>query len=298
MHKPIFFAFYPKDFADDIDVCSMSTLAVGAYILLLCKSWQSDPPCSLPNDDQILARLARLDAVSWAEVRSGVLSPFTMEADGSRWHQKRLRTEYNKAVAAMKQRSERARKGGQAKHANRTASGGCCLRSASSTIQARASTISDSVSDSDSPKRDGDPGEGKNRAEVAPEIDWLKAFDAFWAAYPSKTDRLQAMAAWQDLMPSAELLAAVLGAIATQKHGDKWQRGIYQSPARWLRDQRWTDEVTGGSAPSPEAEAKRDERRREQEAKIKADHEAVASLSPEVAAEKLKRLKKALKGPG
>lgn len=110
--RPPFFAFYPADFANDINVEAMCTRAVGAYILLLCKAWQSDPPGSLPNNDQILARLARLDAADWAEVSAGVLACFELRTDG-RWHQPRLRREYDKALAAMKAKKDAGRKGGR-----------------------------------------------------------------------------------------------------------------------------------------------------------------------------------------
>lgn len=100
MDRPPFFAFYPADFAGDINVEAMSTIQVGAYMLLLCKAWQAEPPASLPNDDQILARLARVDAVTWAEIKLGVLVPFRVGADG-RLHSRRLRLEYDNALKRM-----------------------------------------------------------------------------------------------------------------------------------------------------------------------------------------------------
>jgi uncharacterized protein YdaU (DUF1376 family) len=116
--RPPFFAFYPADFANDINVEAMSTRAVGAYILLLCKAWQSDPPGSLPNNDQILARLARLDAVEWAEVSAGVLACFELRTDG-RLHQPRLRREYDKALKAMTAKRKGGLKGAEVTNARR-----------------------------------------------------------------------------------------------------------------------------------------------------------------------------------
>lgn len=105
-----FFAFYPKDFTTDENVEVMSTPAVGAYILLLCKAWNQKPPATLPNDDPVLARFARMTPDEWQAVRSDVLSAFTVGNDG-RLHQKRLRREYeiavgksNKASMAAKER--------------------------------------------------------------------------------------------------------------------------------------------------------------------------------------------------
>lgn len=105
MERPQFFACYPADFANDIHVEAMTTLQVGAYWLLLCKAWQADPPASLPNDDQILARLARVDAAVWAEIRAGVLVPFRLGIDG-RLHSKRLRAEYDTALRLIRAKKE------------------------------------------------------------------------------------------------------------------------------------------------------------------------------------------------
>lgn len=110
MNRPPYFAFYPGDFASDINVEAMSTLQVGAYLLLLCKAWQAEPPASLPNDDQILSRLARLDPATWAEVKAGVLVPWRLGTDG-RLHNKRLRLEYDKALSLIRAKTAGGRAG-------------------------------------------------------------------------------------------------------------------------------------------------------------------------------------------
>lgn len=106
--------FYVKDFSCDGVVEAMSTEAVGAYILLLCKAWYENPPGSIPNDDQVLARWARTDATRWAECRAAVLAAFTLGGDG-RFHQKRLRLEFDKQRANSSKRSEAGEKGAQSR---------------------------------------------------------------------------------------------------------------------------------------------------------------------------------------
>lgn len=80
----------------------MSTEQVGAYILLLCKSWREKPPGSLPSDDSLLAKWARVTSDRWSEIRSGVLAPYTFGTD-SRWHQKRQRAEYDKLMSRRRE---------------------------------------------------------------------------------------------------------------------------------------------------------------------------------------------------
>lgn len=108
-HPPAF-QFYPNDFASDGIVESMTTEAVGAYILLLCKAWYEKPVGSIPNDDRILARWSRLDADRWSECKNSVLSAFSLGTD-SRWHQKRLRAEFDAQCRRSKERSEAGKEG-------------------------------------------------------------------------------------------------------------------------------------------------------------------------------------------
>lgn len=117
MNRPPFFAFYPSDFANDINVESMSTLQVGAYILLLCKAWQAEPPASLPSDDALLARLARVDLAVWLEIKDGVLVAFRPGTDG-RLHNKRLRLEYDKASRLIRDKSRAGQKGAERRWSN------------------------------------------------------------------------------------------------------------------------------------------------------------------------------------
>jgi uncharacterized protein YdaU (DUF1376 family) len=112
-HPPAF-QFYPQDFASDSKVEAMSTEAVGAYILLLCKAWREEPPGSLPDDDSVLARWARLNPDRWAEIRPSVLAPFTLGTD-SRWHQKRMRSIYSDMLKRRKSRSSAGSAGAAAR---------------------------------------------------------------------------------------------------------------------------------------------------------------------------------------
>jgi uncharacterized protein YdaU (DUF1376 family) len=107
VNHPPAFLFYPDDFSSDGKVEAMTTEEVGAYILLLCKSWREKPPGSLPSDDPTLARWARLPLDRWLVCRPGVLAAYTFGTD-SRWHQKRLRQEFDKLITFRKSRQKAA----------------------------------------------------------------------------------------------------------------------------------------------------------------------------------------------
>lgn len=104
--KPLWFKFYPDRFAGDEDVELMSHEAIGAYILLLCKAWNSTPVGTLPNDDRKLAKLARMTQDQWAEVREEVMEAWV--EDGDRVYQKRMVEEFSKIEDVSRKRSRAA----------------------------------------------------------------------------------------------------------------------------------------------------------------------------------------------
>jgi hypothetical protein len=66
-------------------------------------------------------------------------------------------------------------------------------------------------------------------------------FTSFWAVYPKRHAKKDAMKAWGQLRPSAELQAAIMDALAWQIPG--WTDLTYAPlPASYIRGERWTDE--------------------------------------------------------
>lgn len=112
--RPPYFAFYPEDFAGDELVEAMSTTAVGAYILLLCKAWKSEPVGSLPDDDKVLAKLARVTPKVWEKIKHEVRSVFIVGLD-KRLYQKRLVSEHKKAMELIERKSRGGEKGASAR---------------------------------------------------------------------------------------------------------------------------------------------------------------------------------------
>lgn len=77
--------FYPADYL--ADTRRLTTEQHGAYLLLLMDSWSSG---ALPDDD-VLARVAGLDAERWAQVRQ-VIARYFQIADGQ-WVHARIERE-------------------------------------------------------------------------------------------------------------------------------------------------------------------------------------------------------------
>lgn len=72
-------------------------------------------------------------------------------------------------------------------------------------------------------------------------------FDEFWAAYPRKVGRKAAQKAFDKLAPNAELLVAILAALAAQAKSPKWitEPQFVPHASTWLNGQRWEDAVEG-----------------------------------------------------
>lgn len=86
--------------------------------------------------------------------------------------------------------------------------------------------------------------ENKNKGNARASAD--PAFDAFWAEYPNKKAKPDALKAWNKLKPDAGLAQAIMTGLNRQKGSVQWQEdgGRYiPYPATWLNGRRWEDEV-------------------------------------------------------
>ena len=100
--------FFPADYL--ADTRRLTTEQHGAYLLLLMDSWSSG---ALPDDDAVLARVAGLDAESWARTRP-VLAGYFEITDG-KWVHARIEREREHAQAYAQASSGRGKKAAAAR---------------------------------------------------------------------------------------------------------------------------------------------------------------------------------------
>lgn len=70
-------------------------------------------------------------------------------------------------------------------------------------------------------------------------------FNRFWAAYPRKKGKQDALKAWEKLAPDMELCRVMSAALKWQKQSEQWLKdgGRYiPYPGKWLRQRLWEDE--------------------------------------------------------
>jgi len=76
-------------------------------------------------------------------------------------------------------------------------------------------------------------------------------FATFWAQYPKKVAKPQALKAWKKIKPAGQLLAELMAALEKQNTNADWQKDGGQfipHPATWLNGRRWEDEPAGNAA--------------------------------------------------
>ena len=100
-----------------------------------------------------------------------------------------------------------------------------------------------------SPPASGGKGEG-----VDPDAQ-ERRFEQFWAIYPKKQGKGDALKVWKRIKPDKALFEQILASVKAQvSRNPQWKRdgGQYiPNPATWLRQTRWLDEIPateGGAA--------------------------------------------------
>jgi phage replication O-like protein O len=95
-------------------------------------------------------------------------------------------------------------------------------------------------------------GEGVYVADVLTD-----RFDRFYAVYPKKRSKAQALKAWRSIKPSEQLLATMIASVERAKTSVEWSREsgrFIPYPASWLNAHGWEDVYE--QAPDPVRQSK------------------------------------------
>lgn len=89
------------------DTLHLTTEEHGAYLLLLMAAWGSASN-SLPDDDDMLARIAGVSAARWERIKPIIMEFWTLDGRSKKWVQRRLRKERRLAVDRKQKASDAA----------------------------------------------------------------------------------------------------------------------------------------------------------------------------------------------
>ena len=196
------FPFYPDAWLSSTDISLMTPAEEGGFIRLLCHAWlQSD--CGLPDDDQTLAKLSRLNR-TWNRV-SGRKLRAKFRVENGRLYNDRLLEEWRKRL----EWKEKSRLGGKKSAAARGKGGSsvvddCSQPNANSSLSSSISkepTPTPSVNSERKLGRPHPPSSGN-------EQDYHKAeFHRLAEEYPGHVDLDFALQTWMSLIDSGDLTA-------------------------------------------------------------------------------------------
>lgn len=114
------------------DTARLTTEQHGAYLLLIMDYWRNGPP---PNDDAVLAQIARLDKRTWQKHRQ-VIQPL-FRVSGGQWRHKRVDQEIAGATERSGKAAMRAKAAAEARWSkDRTGQDGDTQSNASGMLQA------------------------------------------------------------------------------------------------------------------------------------------------------------------
>lgn len=89
------------------DTRHLTTEEHGAYLLLLMAAWAT-PTTSMPDDDDMLARTAKVSIARWMKMKGVIMAFWTLDGRSKRWAQKRLKKERRLAVDRKAKASDAA----------------------------------------------------------------------------------------------------------------------------------------------------------------------------------------------
>jgi uncharacterized protein YdaU (DUF1376 family) len=175
---------YPKDFLADTQL--LSTEQVGAYQLLLDSAWIGLPGMEqgfLPDDDEALARLARLPLARWRRIGAPVRALFRANGEGALFH-KRLLEELARQQARSSKASESATRrwesGARGEHSSERNSAPLAMRTHSEGNAIKAAAAANADEEADSVLG----GEGEREGERSASFDPTPYLAAVLGLYP------------------------------------------------------------------------------------------------------------------
>ena len=213
-----------------VDTAHLDAAESGAYLHLIMSYWVNG---SLPQEDQKLARIARMTTKQWNKSKATIKLFF-----GPDWSHDRIDRELAQVVEISNKRKAAA----EQKHANSRAS-----------APANADTLHTSHTQKQVSKKD--------TREVALSSDF--EFEDFWNLWPNKVGKPAALKSFVSARKRAGLDAIVDGVLAYIR--DKPPDRPWLNPATFLNQNRWEDQpaqVQNGKPQSSIIQAADDLRRK------------------------------------
>jgi uncharacterized protein YdaU (DUF1376 family) len=215
-------AWMPLHIADYLaDTGHLTATEHGAYLLLIMHYWQNG---HLPENERVIARIAKLTADQWEESRDMLAMLF-----GPGWTHKRIDAELSKADDIIGKRKAAA-EARYSKGKNQPSDANAMH------VQRKCSDTGVPPTTSDLSSLRSDTSSHRSEDARAPDADF--AFAEFWDAYPNKVGEPAARSAFSKALKRSSLNEIIAGARVYAAKSDDRQ---WCNPVKWLSEDRWKD---------------------------------------------------------
>jgi uncharacterized protein YdaU (DUF1376 family) len=210
MKADIWMPLYIGDYL--ADTARLTTEQHGAYLLLLMDYWRSG---RLPNNDQVLAQICKLNPDAWSNAKA-MLMPFFSIEDGC-WIHKRVEQEMAEAKINQTKKHERAVKAAEARWKNATSNANAMQKQCPSpspspspvlnTIEVAKALKAQRLNLNTIPE-DWYNFCRSERQDLNPKDIWVQ-FKDYWSSVPgSKGTKLDWFATWRNWVRNQKKVAA------------------------------------------------------------------------------------------
>lgn len=205
-------AWMPLHIADYLaDTGHLTATEHGAYLLLIMHYWQNG---RLPENERVIARIAKLTTEQWEESRDMLAMLF-----GPGWSHKRIDAELSRADEIIEKR--------------RAAAESRYSKGKNQSSDANAKHVQSKCSDTGVP-----PLTDNQSSSLGSEDARAPDFDQFWEVYPNKVGEPAARKAFSKAIARATGDEIIGGA---RDYAAKTDDRQWCNPAKWLSEDRWKD---------------------------------------------------------
>lgn len=221
------------------DAAHLSLVEDGAYRRLLDAYYTREQP--LPGDVKLCCKLARANTKPERDAVGYVLNEFfELRDDG--YHQSRADHE----IERFRSKSEKAKRSAETRWANRETHSEGNANASPNAMR----THSEGNAPRARPQSPVTRSQEKAKAEKPCPAD-AGRFAEFWKSYPRHENRKKAMEAWARKRLD-ERADSIIADVERRKAGHRsWREGFIPHAERYLRDERWNDDIESGAVVTP-----------------------------------------------
>ena len=265
------FKFSHIEFLLDPRISTLKLIEQGALLRLMAHAARQNPFGSLPNDPDLLCAMVGLTLPRWHKIADVVMGAAFVRCSDDRWYCPLMTDELSPVQQDTDAKPAKAKKpvsaalsakraeAAAASHAKRKAK----LQADDANLQSDHANFANDELQNCKPVANALQNGGIKGGDLDQDLELdsdlnqnlkniraasqhtkdliAKKFDVFWAAYPKKTDRKKAFAAFTKINPSDDLLQTMLSGIASWS--SKWiaEPQYTPHPTTWLNGERWND---------------------------------------------------------